>query len=63
MGAILFWPNFSFACHPHPDPLPLARERENRWLSFGESRRWPGRTGIRKTRIERRLFLLLEDPP
>ena len=49
---------FLFPCRPHPGPLPLARERENRRLPFGESRRWTGRTRLRTTRIERHLFLL-----
>ena len=57
-GRKSFFGKFLFPGHPHPGPLPLARERENRRLPSGKSPRWTGRTRIRKTRIERHLFLL-----
>ena len=56
-GANLLLANFFFQATLTP-ALPPARERENRRLPFGKSRRRTGRTRIRKSRIGRHLFLL-----
>ena len=40
-GANLFLANSLFSMPPSPRPSPTARERENRRLSFGESRHDP----------------------